>query len=367
MKKNNRLRIVFTGAHAGTVALALIEEIEKRNKDWGIHFIGPKYAFEDATLPSSEETYLKEFKVLFHPIISGKIIKQNPLKNIVSLMKIIMGVFDSFIILSKIKPNIVVSFGGYLGVPVVICAWVLGIPVILHEQVIGLGLGNRISSFFAKKIAIARSDSLKFVPEKKAVLVGNPIRGSVFTVKPKLKIGNPPTIFVFTGSRASKIINDTIEPILVSLLHNFKIIHLSGRADYKHFNEIKNKLNLQDRYEVYDFISPGKVSDFYKRSDILICRAGANTVSELLVIKRPSILIPIPWSIFDEQRKNALFAKKFGLATIIDQSELTPKRLFDVVNKTYLNWDRIVENIKDKQSPDIKATKNMIDLISKYI
>jgi UDP-N-acetylglucosamine--N-acetylmuramyl-(pentapeptide) pyrophosphoryl-undecaprenol N-acetylglucosamine transferase len=267
-----------------------------------------------------------------------------------------------------IKPNVVVSFGGFASIPVVVDAKILGIPIIIHEQTSAIGRANGFSSQIADKIALARNESLKYFPRGKSVVIGNPVMKEITKIKPKLKLGNPPTIFVTGGSRGSQTINENVEKILRTLLSKYKVIHQTGGLDYLKFSKIKEQLPmaLKNNYEVFTRVSPTEVSEIFKKSDIVVARAGANTVSDLMIAKRPAILIPLSISFMDEQTKNAEIAKTFGVAKIINQKELTPDLLLKNIDESVRDYSKIVEKIKSKESPDIGAASRLLRLVTEY-
>jgi UDP-N-acetylglucosamine--N-acetylmuramyl-(pentapeptide) pyrophosphoryl-undecaprenol N-acetylglucosamine transferase len=188
-------------------------------------------------------------------------------------------------------------------------------------------------------------------------------------VKVRSVIGSPPVIFITGGSRGSQSINNAVELILRPLLSKYRIFHQTGGLDYLKFSDIKQKLPvaLRKNYEVFLRVNPMAVSRFFQRADILVSRAGANTVSEILTIKRPSILIPLPISYLDEQTLNAKIAEEWGIAKIIPQNELTAEKLTDTIEKITENYSKIVNKVKLKQSPDTNASKNLVSLVSQYL
>jgi len=364
-KSNDKYRVVLAGGHAGTVMLALIEEILRLNGNFEIHIIGPKYSYSTGGMASLEKMYLNVDGVFYHEVDSARFSRRFVLKTILGFPKIVWGFMDVLKIMLKIRPQLAVVFGGYLGVPVSIASRIVGIPLIVHEQVVGVGLANRVGSLFARKILVSREESLKSLPKKKTILIGNPVRRDILSVGVKSSIGNPPTVFIFTGSRGSKIINSAFKESIMDFLSNFRVIHLTGKEDYALFLDIRSKLprDLKERYEVFDFILPWNVAAMYKKSDIVVARAGANTVSEIMIIKRPSVFIPIPWSNFDEQNKNADYAVNFGIGIKLNQDELDGKKLFASVNFLKNNWKKIVDSVKDKESIDLLAAKKFARIV----
>lgn len=370
--KKTKTRIVLTGGHGATTALSVVEELIRRKdkrKPWDIYWIGAKRAFEGKSVPSLGSYVLPKLGVTFEPIVTGRIQTRFTLWTMPSLIKIPIGFISAFIILLRIKPKAILSFGGYAAFPVVVSGKLLGIPVVIHEQTAAVGRANKISTPFADKIALARESSLKYFPKEKSEVVGNPVPSSISEITAKKKPGSPPVIYITGGSRGSVAVNTLFGEIIEDLLQNYIVIHQTGYVDFEKFKEIKSKLSrkTRDRYQVHSLIDPTKIDGIFRRADIVVARAGANTVSDIMAAKRPAIFIPLPHAYLDEQRKNAIFAKKFGVAEVLNQEFLSAKDLLKEINKVYRNWNQIVGKIKDKRSPDLDAAGRLTDLLLKTI
>jgi UDP-N-acetylglucosamine--N-acetylmuramyl-(pentapeptide) pyrophosphoryl-undecaprenol N-acetylglucosamine transferase len=223
-----KIKVVLTGGHGGTTAIATVFASKKQNKDWEIHWIGTKKAVEGKSALTLEFKALPEYGVICHSLIAGRFQKRFTRHTFPSLAKFPIGFLQSLVIVLKIRPSLTVSYGGFAAFPVVFWSFIFGIPVIIHEQTMAIGLANKFSIPFAKKIAVSRKESSQFFPSKKTILTGNPVSPKIALISPKEKIGNPPTIFIIGGSRGSQIINRALFPILEKLLLEFKLIHISG-------------------------------------------------------------------------------------------------------------------------------------------
>ncbi len=369
MEKPEKIKIVLTGGHAGTTAISVVEEILRRKLGWKIFWIGAQGAVEGKKVATLESEVFPSLGVTLQPINAGRIQRKFSLYTIPSLFKIPLGFIQAFLLILRIKPKLVLSFGAFTAFPVVVSAYLLGIPVVVHEQTVAAGRANRASAPFAKKIALARKDSKRFFPRKKCVVVGNPILAEIAGIKPKTRLGDPPTVFITCGSRGSQIINEAVEKILERGLSAYRFIHQTGPLDYPKFLARKKALaeSLSENYQVVSRIHPLKMAWVYKQADIVVARAGANTVSEIIATKRPSILIPIPWSYLDEQTKNAQEAERMGLARIVDQDALTPSTLLDALEKVRQNWERMVKISFNKKSPDALAAKSLVKLLEEIL
>jgi len=303
------------------------------------------------------------------PLTTGRIQRRFTFWTIPSLLKIPIGFFESLYYLLRVKPKAVLSFGGFASFPVVFNAWLLGIPIIIHEQTSAAGRANLVSAKFATKITLARETSSKYFPGNLTEIVGNPVMHDIKNVKPLgTKTGNP-VIFVTGGSRGSQSINTALEAILKILLSKYKIIHQTGGLDYLKFSEIKQKLPqaLRNNYEVFVRVNPLTISKIYSESTLIVSRAGANTVSEIIQTKRPAVLIPLPISYRDEQYENAKVAKKFGNSTIIFQKDLTPEKLLKAIEGMIGKAPSIARNLRSKIGPDSGASKKIVKLIESYM
>lgn len=369
MKTVDINRLVLTGGHAATTAVAVVEEIRSQNKKWKLYWIGVKNAIEGKKVVTLESEVLPRLGVKFLSLTTGRLQRKFTLYTIPSFLKIPIGFVQSLYYLLKIKPRAVLSFGGFASFPVVFNAKLLGIPVIIHEQTAAAGRANLASSKFATKIALAREESKKYFKNSEIVVTGNPVMKEIQKVQPIADKIEKPVIYVTGGSRGSQSINDSVEAILKKLLSKYKVIHQTGGLDYLKFSEIRQKLPqaLRDNYEVFIRVNPLEISKIYSQSTLIVSRSGANTTSEIMIIRRPAIMIPLPISYMDEQTENAKVAKKWGISEIISQANLTPEKLLSTIEKTIQNTPKILKNISGKQSLDKDASGKLVDLVGNYM
>lgn len=344
-------KIVLTGGHAATTALATIESLKKdKEVNWNISWIGSRVAVEGQKALTLEFREFPKLGIDCHNIIAGRIQRRFTRYGVLSLAKIPFGFVHAFYLLLKIRPKVILSFGGFAAFPIVFVGWLMRIPVIMHEQTIAIGLANKYSIPFVTKIALSREESQKYFPKEKSVLIGNPVRSEFYSVTQKKKIGNPPTILATGGSRGSQNFNKLIRAALLHLLSEFKIIHQTGDLDFESFKEFREELpqKLKKHYDIHNSIPVNEMFKFFDKADIIIGRSGANTVAEVIAVGRPAIFVPIPWSQHDEQMKNALLAKKSGLAKIINQETGTPELLISYINEVHRSWSKMVKNNNKK-------------------
>lgn len=331
------MKVLVTGAHF-TPALAVIEEFKKNGVD--VLYVGRRTTMEDFKGDSVESQVLPKLGVKYLTITTGRLQRSFSIFTIPSLLKIPIGMIQSFLIILFQKPDVILSFGGYVAVPVVFVGWLFSIPIIIHEQTLVSGLANKISSFFADKIALSFPPS----PGGKKVLTGNPLRkeilrpvkkitGEYYEVFLTAKKEKLPVILVTGGNQGSHVINQTIEDCLDKLLKISAIIHQTGDSGFRDFERLEKLKG--GRYLVKKWIGE-EMGTIMKNVDLVISRAGANTLSELAFFGTPALVIPLQPLYRDEQVKNAKYFQKLGLVRILLQSKLSKETLFKEI-KSCLN------------------------------
>ncbi|MBP9817798.1 glycosyltransferase [Candidatus Shapirobacteria bacterium] len=322
---------ILTGNHH-TPAIELIHQLETDNDFyWKIIYISKL---------SSQETHLTKTiiphrQILFYNLNSGKFDRRQILPTIAGIPLTILAIFYSLYLLLRHQPNVVISFGGYSSLPVIIASWFLRIPSITHEQTLTNSLTTRLSSFFATKIALSFQNpaQIKQLPKNKTIITGNLLRHDIYQnnlpsfLNSKFLNSKFPLIYITGGNQGSHVINLTIKKLLPKL-KNYFIIHQLGPLDYT--NNIKT-----DNYIPLEYVSSVDIGWIFKHATIIISRAGANTCQEISVFNIPSILIPLPYSQQNEQYKNALWLKSLqpDRTVIIKQSKLTAKKLLSTIQK----------------------------------
>lgn len=319
------MRILITGAHL-TPALAVIEDF-KKYPDLEIVYVGRKTTREGDSSPSAESQILPKMGVKFIPIITGRLQKALSIYTIPSFLKIPIGFSQAIWIILKLRPDVVLSFGGYVSVPVVIVSWLFSIPVILHEQTLAAGLANKISSIFANKIAISFPKQYPY-PSSKVVVTGNPIRQEIQNSKRSSK-HHLPLILITGGNQGSHAINLAVEDSLNGLVKIAQVIHQTGDSKYRDFERLK--LLESGNYSVAKWID--NMGQVMAEADLVVSRAGMNTLTELAYLKKPALLIPFPYLYKDEQNVNANYFAKTGMVKILPQSKLSGPKLLNSIKE----------------------------------
>jgi len=297
----------------------------------------------------------------------------NPLK----LIRIPFGFFQSLYYLLKIKPDLIVSFGGYLAVPVVIIGKILGITSFTHEQTTGVGFANDVVSKFASKIFLTWEDSLPGLKESKVTLVGLPLRKEILNppafseggilgefIK---KASGKPLIYITGGKQGAHFLNELVRESLDLLPIDYFVIHQCGSStvfgDFSTLQKIKN-----DHYFVKDYFSAKETGLLFRYAALVVGRSGANTVYELAAIAKPAIFIPIPWVSHNEQRKNAEVLEKAGSAVILDQDKTKNSDFVKALVNVIANLRELSENAKKfGEKIPLNASETISSEIIKYL
>lgn len=334
----SKYKIIMTGGGtAGHVTpnLALIPSLEE--KGFEVKYIGSKDGIEKEIVRKNNIPYFE--------ISSGKLRRYFDLKNFSDPFKVIKGVFEAKRILSKEKPDVVFSKGGFVSVPVVIAASLKKIPVVAHESDITPGLANKLSTPFCDKLCVTFRESLKYVKDGKGILTGSPIRKEILNgSKVKgLQIcdfnNNKEILFIMGGSLGSKVINDVIRENLEKLLKSFNIIHICGKG-----NEDKSLLNV-DGYKQFEYVNE-ELPDLMMAADYIISRAGANSIFEFLALKKPTLLIPLSKKASrGDQILNANSFEKEGYALVMQEEEINTESFMKKINELVQNKDKLILNM----------------------
>ncbi|OGH08346.1 MAG: hypothetical protein A2171_00180 [Candidatus Levybacteria bacterium RBG_13_35_9] len=359
------MKIIIIGGHLSP-ALCVIENLKNEE----IFYIGRKHALEGDTTLSLEYQIINKLKIPFYEIKTARYQRKFTRHTLFSFLKFPTGFIQAIRILKQIKPDVVVGFGGYVSIPVIISAYLLKIPSVIHEQTLEAGFANKMLSNFATKICISWQSSFKFFPKSKTLLTGLPIKKEIVSAKKiisKAQKQDLPFLYITGGSLGSHKLNKLVEEILPKLLENFYIFHQTGDSefhDYERLRVLKNNLReeLSKRYEITKFLQSGEVTDVLSKSDIVLSRAGINTVAELLFLEKAAFLIPIHFSQRNEQLKNAMILKNAGLGEIGDEQVLTSQNLLDrlLYMRNNLNLYKI-KLLKDL--PDDKASIKIINVL----
>lgn len=364
-------RIVVTGGHL-TPALATISQIRKLDSGVKAYFFGRKYAVEGDKAASFEFLEIKNLGIPFFEITTGRLQRRLTKRSLITLAKIIPGFLQSFLLLKKIKPDLVLTFGGYIAFPVAIAAQILKIPIVAHEQSPSLGVANRVIFKFAKLIGVSDQSLAKKLGNKKVVFTGPILREDIFKLKPASKdlarflkkVGNsrqrpassakrgeqgerssPKTaklIYVTGGATGSRFLNQLAAKTTPKILKDYFVIHQTGNllesVDFKRLTRLREKTpkTLAEKYFLTEFIDSADIGAVLFRADLVICRSGANTTAELAALAKVSIVIPLEWG--KEQKEIAQRLERAGASVVLFQEDLTANIFFSAVKKIFANF-----------------------------
>lgn len=339
------MKVLITGAHF-TPAEAVIKKLQEFEKDVQIVYVGRKHTQEGDQTLSLESKLTANLGVKFIPVTTGRLQRRFTSHTIPSLFKIPWGLLQAFWIILTEQPQVILSFGGYVAVPTVIVSWLFSIPILIHEQTLVTGLANTISGYFADKIAVSFDINYGF-PADKLIYTGNPMRPAIFA---RLKKGSTvlanflkqskdkPIIFITGGNQGSHQINLTIEKLIPTLLSKYFIVHQTGDSRFQDFvrlQQLKDSLGtLKDHYLLQKTFNGEDMAFLMHNSDLVISRAGINTLLELGYFGTPTIVIPLPYLYKNEQTVNAKFFESLGLMKVLNQADLNPQNLQRVIEET---------------------------------
>ena len=294
-----------------------------KNKFDKIYYIGSKNGIE--------EQIISKEKIPYFAVPCAKLNRNLIIKNLSIPFKVIMGIKKAGKILDKVKPDVIFSKGGFVAIPTVIAAKKRKIPVIAHESDYTIGLANKLTAKFCDKILTTFPETAKEI--KNAKYVGPPLKHLNTNKSDALKYfelsGKKPIILVTGGSLGAQAINNALREALPKLLLDFDVLHICGKGNL-------TNTKFSQGYQQREFISD--MSKAFAVSDVCVSRAGSNTLFELLSLKKPCVLIPLPKGTSrGDQVFNAEYFQKKGLVNVLYQNTLTPESLITSITSTYSN------------------------------
>lgn len=347
-------RIVLTGGGtAGHVTpnLALLPSLKEAGYE--VFYIG--------TYDGIEKRLLADFDVEYHGISSGKFRRYFDLKNFSDPFRVIKGYSEAKKLLKQIKPDVVFSKGGFVSVPVVRAASSLKIPCVIHESDMTPGLANKLCIPVATKVCCNFPETVSNVPTNKAVLTGSPIRV-------ELSQGNrqagfelcgfdesKPVIMVIGGSQGAQSVNVAVRESLDNLLKDYQVVHICGK------DKMDNLRLSVPGYKQFEYLK-AELKDIFAIADVVISRAGANAICELLALNKPNILIPLSVGSRGDQILNASSFEAQGFSKVIREEALDPISLVEGVNEVYNNREKYIEAMRGSgQMNSIKTIMGLIE------
>lgn len=321
-------RIIFTGGGSSghvTPNIALFPKLKELGYE--IHYVGTEDGIERELIEKEGITY--------HPIRAGKLRRYIDLKNISDSFRVLQGFIDANRVIRRVKPDIVFSKGGFVSSPVIWAAYLNRIPSLIHESDYTPGLANKLSMPFTDKICYTFPETIKYLPNNKGIITGIPVRENILSGEAARgrRICDfseaKPTILIIGGSLGSQAINKNIRAILKDLLKDYQVAHICGKGG------IDESLTGVKGYKQFEYVNE-ELPDLFELADLVISRAGATTLFELLALKKPNLLIPLSKQASrGDQILNANSFKNQGFSNVLFEEELTGETLLDYINKTY--------------------------------
>lgn len=308
--------IVFTGGGTAghvTVNLALIPHYVLEG--WDVHYIGSRQGIERELIGGIPS-------VRYHGISTGKLRRYFDWNNAKDPFRVIRGAWEAYRLLGSIRPEVIFSKGGFVSVPVIAAAWLRRIPAVIHESDLTPGLANRLAIPFATKVCVTFEETAALLPSGKAVHVGAVVREELFHGDATRGyalcdfVRTKPVLLVMGGSLGSQRINRAVRDSLNALTNTFQIVHLCGKGNI-------DPSAMSRQYRQFEYVAE-RLPDMLAMADIVVSRAGANSIFEFLALRKPMLLIPLPMSASrGDQLANAESFRARGIAEVLDEDKLT--------------------------------------------
>lgn len=347
-------KIVLTGGGtAGHVTphLSLIPKL--REAGYEIHYIGTENGIEHQMIAKFPD-------IVYHAVKSGKLRRYFSIQNFTDPFRVLWGAFQSIGLMRRLRPDICFSKGGFVSVPVVFGAWLCRVPAICHESDLTPGLANRICAKFARRVATTFPECAKALG-KKGVLTGTPLRPELFRGSRAAGLalggfnGHKPVLLMTGGSLGAQSVNECLRKALPELLPHMDVLHLCGRGN------LDESLTGMEGYCQKEFLSE-EMPDALAVADIVLSRAGSNTLSELLALHKPMLLVPYPLGASrGDQIENAKSYARQGLARVLMQEDMTPRTMADALLRLLEERAELEKALRDYPVQD--GTEAVLGLI----
>ena len=349
-------RIILTGGGtAGHVTpnIALLKEL-----GYDIQYIG--------SYNGIEKELIEPFGIPYHGISSGKLRRYFSMKNFSDPFRVLKGFSEANKLIRDLKPDVIFSKGGFVSVPVVLAGKKNKVPVVIHESDMTPGLANKLSLPSAAKVCCNFPETLEHLPADKAVLTGSPIRQELLSGNKIAALdlcgfsADKPVILVIGGSLGSVVVNNAVRLALPDLLEQFHVIHLCGKG------KLDASLNNVEGYAQFEYIK-SELRDIFALADVVISRAGANAICELLALRKPNLLIPLSANASrGDQILNARSFERQGFSVVIEEEELSKELLLESVRDLYANRDTYMSAMrKSTLQNSIETITNIIEEVRK--
>ena len=355
------MKIIIVGGGTGGhlfPGIAIAREFQKRNPKIKILFVGTRRGIEYKVLP--KENF--ELKTILSSGLKGKI----SWRTLIALVEIPIAFLQSLWVLINFRPKLVLGVGGYVTGPFVLMAWLLRIPTAIQEQNSMPGMTNRILGKIVDKIFVTFEKSKKHFPEKKIEVTGNPIREEYYEAKVRRKESQF-NVLIFGGSKGASSINRAMVEALDFLSEDKNSLHFIHQTGEEQFKTVKKSYRSKNvSADVSKFIF--NMADDYRRSNLVICRAGASTLAEIAACGRAAILVPYPFAANNHQQLNAEYLVEQGAALMVKDCDLSGKKIAELIKKM-MHQPNLLQEIEKVSAAMAKkdAGKKVVDLCYELI
>jgi UDP-N-acetylglucosamine--N-acetylmuramyl-(pentapeptide) pyrophosphoryl-undecaprenol N-acetylglucosamine transferase len=347
------LVVVTGGGSSGHVTPALAVVELGRDRGWTVTYVG--------STDGIERQLATEAGLPYHGIQVGKLRRYLSLRNFIDPFRVLQGMVEAYRLLGRVQPQVIFSKGGFVGFPVVVAAWLRGVPVVAHESDMSMGLANRLSLPFVKVLCLAHEAARHPGHRTRVEVTGNPIRRAMLAgdrsrglARFGLREGHK-TLLVFGGSLGARSLNDTTRQALARLPTDFQVIHVVGKGN------LDPSLEDHERYVQFEYLNE-EFPDALACADVVLCRAGANSLAELLALRVPAVLVPLPLSQSrGDQLLNAARHVERGFGLMIADEDLNPDSMLAAVESAYQQRDQMISAMRT--APESKGALRIAEIV----
>lgn len=337
-------RVIMTGGGTSghvTPNIALMPFLE--DLGFGIHYLGTKDGIE--------RKLIADQGIAYHVINAGKLRRYLSRENMTDIFKVMRGFGDAFSLIRRLKPDLVFSKGGFVASPVVWAAYLNKVPAVIHESDITPGLANKLSFPFATRICYTFPETAEYISPKRGILTGLPVRTTLFQGDPNRgrKICGfsrmKPNIVVIGGSQGSEVINNLIRKNLKELIKEFQVCHICG------FGGLDRSFDKYPGYKQFVYLKE-ELADIFAMADLVVSRAGATTIFELLTLRKPNLLIPLSKKVSrGDQILNAQSFTNQGFSHVLPE-ERAEQSFLKMIRRTYQERKKLISAMENSSVPN---------------
>lgn len=369
------MKIFLTGGGSGghlMPLLAVMNEIRQLEPAAEFWFLGPESEFNGEVSAAGVRVKI---------VRSGKLRRYFDLKNVWDIFNLLLGVVQAMQLVWREKPAVIFSKGGFAGVPTVVAGKIWGVPIVLHESDTTAGLANRLMAQFAGKICVSFEGAAKVFPEHKVMVTGNPIRAELMSGERAAGLRflgfreSKPVLLIFGGSQGAEKINQLAVEILPRLLEKFQVAHIAGKNQIdeleKTLGERENLKNFdRNGYKLLAFVGK-EMKDVYAVTDLVVARAGANSLAEILALEKPALIVPLASAASNHQFHNAAYFARQNLILMVEEKHLNAEKFWEWILELEKRAAELKDNLRqynaqlDTKTPEVKIAEEILRLVKR--